>query len=158
MTYGLIDRKSHKFYTHMRTVFQAIENVQKQYNWLITDWECYPKNKEIEQLFEQEYCWLSGEELTDIVVKEDFQWIWGCLCGFQKNISLEEVLMHSLPLSENYNGYYQNPVSLQHPLSSVEIVPCDSSWILIISKDKSIIDSYMKKYPMSEVLSAFNQR
>ena len=28
MTYGLIDRKSHKFYTHMRTVFRAIENVQ----------------------------------------------------------------------------------------------------------------------------------
>ena len=29
---------------------------------------------------------------------------------------------------------------------------------LIISKDKSIIDSYMKKYPRSEDLSAFNQR
>ena len=106
MTYGLIDRKSHKFYTYMRTVFQAIENVQKQYNWLITDWECYPKNKEIKQFLDQEYCWLSGEELTDIVMKEDFQWIWGCLCGFQKNISLEEVLMYSLPSSENYNGYY----------------------------------------------------
>ena len=158
MAYGLIDRKSHKFYTHMRTVFQAIENVQKQYNWLITDCECYPKNKEIEQLLEQEYCWLSGEELTDIVLKEDCQWIWGCLCGFQKDLPLEEVFMHPLPSSNDYNGYYQNPVSLQHPLSSVEIVPCDSSWILIISKDQSIIDSYTKKYPKSEVLSEFNQR
>ena len=55
MTYGLIDRKSHKFYTHMRTVFEAIENVQKQYNWLITDWECYPENKEMEQLFVLRY-------------------------------------------------------------------------------------------------------
>ena len=139
-------------------MFQGINNAQKQYNWLITDCECYPKNKEIEELFDQKYCWLSGEELTDIVVKEDFQWIWGCLCGFQKDISLEEVLMHSLPSSQDYNRYYQNPVSLQHPLSSVEIVPSDSSWTLIISKDNTIIDSYIKKYPKSEDLSAFNQR
>ena len=158
MTYGVIDRKNQKFYTYLSKVFQGINNAQKQYNWLITDCECYPKNKEIEELFDQKYCWLSGEELTDIVVKEDFQWIWGCLCGFQKDISLEEVLMHSLPLSQDYNRYYQNPVSLQHPLSSVEIVPSDSSWTLIISKDNTIIDSYIKLYPKSEDLSAFNQR
>ena len=109
-------------------------------------------------MLEQEYCWLSGEELTDIVIKEDFQWIWGCLCGFKKDISLEEVLKHSLPSSEDYNGYYQNPVSLQHPLSSVEIIPSDSSWTLIMSKEKTIIDSYIKQYPKSEDLSAFNQK
>lgn len=158
MTYGLIDRKNHKFYTYMSTIFQAIDNMQKQYNWLITDCECYPENKKIEQLLDQEYCWLSGEELTDIVVKEDFQWIWGCLCGFQKDISLEEVLKYSLPSSKDYSGYFQNPVSLQHPLSSVEIVPCDSSLTVIISKDKNIIENYMKKFPKSEDLSAFNQR
>ena len=39
---------------------------------IITFCECYPKNKEIEELFDQKYCRLSGEELTDIVVKEDF--------------------------------------------------------------------------------------
>ena len=47
MTYGLIDRKSHKFYTYMRTVFQAIENEQKQYNWLITDWNVPLKTKKL---------------------------------------------------------------------------------------------------------------
>ena len=158
MIYGVIDRKNHKFYTYLSKVFQVINNAQNQYNWLITDWECYPKNKEIIQSLDQKYCWLSGEELTNIVVKEDFQWIWGCLCGFQKDISPEEVLGYPLPLSEGYNGYYENPVSLQHPLSSVEIVPSDSSWTLIISKDKTIIDSYIKKYPKSEDLSAFNQK
>ena len=72
MTYGVIDRKNQKFYTYLSKVFHGINNAQKQYNWLITDCECYPKNKEIEELFDQKYCWLSGEELTDIVVKEDF--------------------------------------------------------------------------------------
>ena len=158
MTYGLIDRKNHKFYTYMSTVFEAIENVQKQFNWLIADCVCYPNNREFEKLFENKYCWLSGEELTNIVAKEDFQWIWGCLCGFPKDIELEDVLKYPLPSSQDYNGYYQNPISLQHPLSSVEIVPSDSSWTLLVSKDKAIIDSYIKRYPKSEDLSAFNQK
>ena len=71
MTNGVIDRKNQKFYTYLSKVFHGINNAQKQYNWLITDCECYPKNKEIEELFDQKYCWLSGEELTDIVVKEN---------------------------------------------------------------------------------------
>ena len=158
MTHGIIDRKNHKFYTYVSKVFQAIGNVQKQYNWLITDCVCYPQNKEIVQLLDQEYCWISGDELTSLVEKEDFQWIWGCLCGFDKSIPIEEILQHPFPSAVDYNGYYQNPVSLQHPLSSVEIVPCDSSWTLIISKDKAIIDSYLKRYPKCEELSMFNQR
>ena len=128
-----------------------------QYNWLITDCICYPQNHDIKQLFEREYCWLSGDELSAIVKREDFQWIWGCLCGFQRDIAMEEVLNYPLPSAEGYDGYYQNPVSLQHPLSSVEIVPSDSSWTLIISKDKTVIDNYQKSYPMCEELSAFNQ-
>ena len=30
------------------------ENKQKDYNWLIADCECYPHNKEIEKLFDQQ--------------------------------------------------------------------------------------------------------
>ena len=76
----------------------------------------------------------------------------------EENITVEEVLKYPLPSAEDYNGYYQNPVSLQHPLSTVEIVPCDSSWTLIISRDKVIIDGYLKRYPKCEELSTFNQR
>ncbi len=158
MTYGLIDRKSCEFYTYMSTVFEAIENVQKQYNWLITDCVCYPLDKEIDQMLNQEYCWLSGEELSELVAKEDFQWIWGALCGFVKDIPLAEILKFPLPSAEDYNGYYNNPVSLQHPLSSLEIIPCDSSCILLISKDKAIIDYYLCKHPKAEDLSVFNQK
>ena len=157
MTYGIVDRKNHKFYTYMSKVFQAINNAQLQYNWLITDCVCYPQNDDIEKLLDQEYCWLSGDELTAIIEQEDFQWIWGCLCGFSKDIAMEDVLKHPLPSSVDYNGYYRNPVSLQHPLSSVEIIPCDSSWTLVLSKDKVITDSYLKSYPKCEDLSLFNQ-
>ena len=158
MTYGIIDRKNHKHYTYMSKVFQAMDHAQLQYNWLITGCVCYPKNIDIEKLLGQEYCWLSGEELSSMIEQEDFQWIWGCLCGFSKDITVEEVLKYPLPSAEEYNGYYQNPVSLQHPLSSVEIVPSDSSWTLIISNGKNIIDSYLKIYPKCEELLIVNQR
>ena len=158
MTYGIIDRKNHKYYTYMSKVFQAINNAQLQYNWLITDCVCYLQNNDIEKMLNQKYCWLTGDELSAIIEQEDFQWIWGCLCGFSKDITMEEVLKYRLPSAENYNGYYQNPISLQHPLSSVEIIPSDSSWILIISKNKTIIDSYLNRCPKCEELFLFNQR
>ena len=157
MTYGIVDRKNHKNYTYMSKVFHAMDNAQLQYNWLITNCVCYPQNNNIGKLLAQEYCWLSGDELSAIIEQEDFQWIWACLCGFSKDITREEALKYPLPSAESYNGYYQNPVSLQHPLSSVEIVPSDSSWTLIISKERSIIESYLKYYPMCEELSSFNQ-
>ena len=47
MTYGVIDRKNQIFYTYLSKVFQGINNAQKQYNWLITDCECYPKIKKL---------------------------------------------------------------------------------------------------------------
>ena len=158
MTFGLIDRKNHEIYTYMGEVFEAIDNAQNQYNWLVADCECYPESKKFEQLFSQEYCWLSGKELSEIVVQEEFQWIWGVLCGFEKHITLEEVLKYPLPSARDYNGYYQNPVSVQHPLSSVEIAPSDSSWIVIVSKDKRIVDNYLKRYPKTEELSVYNQK
>ena len=142
----------------MSKVFQAMDNAQLQYNWLITGCICYPQNNDIEKLLDQEYCWVTGDELSAIIEQEDFQWIWGCLCGFSKDITMEEALKYPLPSAEDYDGYYQNLVSLQHPLSSVEIVPSDSSWTLIISKDKTIIDSYLKRCPKSEELFSFNQR
>ena len=157
MIYGLIDRNTHEYYTYMSIVFQAIKNKQTQYNWLISDCECYPLDEEIDQLLNQEYCWLSGEELTELVAKEDFQWIWGALCGFEKDIPLDEILKFPLPSAQDYNGYYNNPISLQHPLSSLEIIPCDSSYTLLISKDKTIIDRYLSEYPKAETLSIFNQ-
>ena len=158
MAYGLIDRKNHKFYTYLSKVFEAIENKQKDYNWLISDCECYPRNKELETLFDQEYCWISGEELTAIIEEEDFQWIWAVLCGFEKDVPLSEILKHPLPNAQDYDGYYYNPVALQHPLSTLEIVPCDSSWTLLISEKKELIDHYIRTYPEAQNLAEFNKR
>lgn len=39
----------------------------------------------------KEYCWFTGEELTELVNNERIQWIWAVLSGFDKNIEFSEV-------------------------------------------------------------------
>ena len=157
MVYGLIDRKQQKYYTLLSNIFKAINNRQNNYNWLITSAECYPHNKNFKNLLDRDYCWLSGEELTKIIAHEDFQWIWAVLSGFEKDITLDEVLSYPLP-SVDYEGFWQLPLSIQHPLATVEIVPFDSSYTLVLSKNEQLVSDYYSAFPKSEDLRRFNSK
>jgi len=156
---GAILEKGEDYYTYLQGIFASINDVQKKYNWLITDCECYPQNMEFEErIFQfEKYGWLSGEELTDIIRTEDFQWIWGVLSGFNKDITLGEILKYDLPYADGYSGFWKNPVSIQHPLAQIEIVPWDSSCTIIISKDDSTVEAFIKGYPLSIDLAMYNE-
>ena len=150
MVYGAVNAKGEKYYTYLKKLFDAIGNKQQDFNWLITDCVCYPENPETDTILNQEYCWLSGDELTALVEAEDFQWIWGVLSGFDKSETLSDILKCDLPQAVDYGGFWNRPVSIQHPLAKVEIVPWDSSMTMIFSYDKSIIDRFRAAYPKSE--------
>lgn len=158
MVYGAIVEQGEKYYTDLGKVFRAIENEQIHYNWLITDCVCYPRDAEIDRLLAQKYCWLTGEELTKMVEKESFQWIWAVLSGFEKDIELSEVLKYPLPYADGYEGFWQNPISMQNPLASIEIVPWDSSLALILSNNQLVIEKFMKGFPLSESLKSYNAK
>ncbi|MDP4152765.1 MAG: hypothetical protein Q8865_04885 [Bacillota bacterium] len=152
---GAILQKGEIFYTRLSRVFSAINNAQENYNWLISYAECYPDSLEMQKLFENAYCWMSGESLSSMIEKEDFQWIWGALSGFKKDIPLSEILDNDLPDPE-YDGYWANPVSTQHPLASIEIVPMDSSLVVVISDNDKIIENFRMAMPLSEDLETYN--
>lgn len=172
MVYGVIDEKSKRYYTYLKDVFAAIGNRQTEFNWLITDTEIVAHSKELDALntnvqwqYESgksvavpapEFYFLSGEELTAIVSQDNSQWIWGVLSGFDKSVSIEDILKYPLPESNGYEGFWKNPPSIQHPLASVEIVPWDSSLVLVLSKDKEIVDSFRAAFPQSKELSEYN--
>ena len=158
MVYGAVNRKGEKYYTYLKKLFDAINNKQLEYNWLITDCTCYPENPKTDAMLRKDYCWLTGEELTDLVAQEDFQWIWAVLSGFGKSVELPDVLKHELPYAEGYEGFWSKPVSMQHPLAKIEIVPWDSSMTMIFSDDKGIIDSFRAAYPYSEDFEEYIER
>jgi len=158
MVYGAINEKGEKFYTYLPKLFDVIDNAQLDYNWLITDCFCNTKTQIEEDIDEKGYCWISGEELTKFVRENDVQWIWAVLSGFSKEIPLSEVLTQPLPFADGYSGFWHNPISVQHPLATVEIVPWDSSLTLFFSTDKDLVDKFMTGYPYSEDLTAYNAR
>nr|WP_316625037.1 hypothetical protein [uncultured Ruminococcus sp.] len=174
MVHGLIDTKSKRFYTFIKDVFDAIDNKQVDYNWLITDTEIVARSDELDALntcvrwtFENgkpiavpapDYYFLSGENLTNIITEDDSQWIWGVLSGFDKSISLEDILKYPLPESKEYEGFWKNPPSVQHPLASLEIVPWDSSCVLLLSTEKEIVEKFKKSFPESQDLSVYNSK
>lgn len=156
MVYGVIDEKSERGYTLMNRVFDAINNKQMEYNWLITDIECLVDK--IEKCYKNGYCWLTGEELTKIVREDDNQWIWAVLSGFEKDISLSEILQYPLPYADGYGGFWKNPLSIQHPLATIEIVPWDSTLTLLLSKQADLTQDFLHFFPFSGDLWVYNER
>lgn len=153
---GAILDKGEPYFTNLSKVFAGINQEQKKYNWLITDCVCYPQSSEFSELLSRQYCWISGSELSKIVESEHFQWIGAVLSGFEKNVTLDEVLKYNLPYANDYDGFWNNPVSIQHPMASVEIVPWDSSLTLVISKNEKLVVDFMKAFPLSEDLETYN--
>lgn len=154
--YGAILEKGESWYTCMGKIFRAIGDAQKNYNWLISDADCFPMTPEFSELLARESCWLTGEALTAMVEREDFQWIWAVLSGFPKEVPLERVLEHPLPYADGYEGFWKNPLTLQHPLAEVELVPWDSSATLVLSTRKELVEDYRRFSPLSEDLAQYN--
>lgn len=71
-------------------------------------------------------------------------------------IPISKILDHSVPYADGYKGFWQTPLSMQHPLAAIEIVPWDSSLTLIFSHDEEIIENFMKAFLLSEDLSVYN--
>ena len=106
---------------------------------------------------QKDYLWVSGKEIKSLFQLEDFQWVWGVLSGFSSNILLEDVLKYPLPNADGYPGFWENPVTLQHPLAEMELVAWDSSCTLCIAKNELIIDEFLALYSQAEDLEKYNK-
>ncbi len=154
---GAVLNKGQEYYTYMKKVFESIGNVQKNYNWLITSCECYPQNPIYFDILSREYCWITGNELTQMVMDEDFQWIWGVLSGFPSYISFGEVIKYGIN-TLNMEGFWSPTPTMFHPLAEIEIVPWDSTLTLILSKNNEIVDNFMNYFKVAEDLETYNKR
>ena len=153
---GIVINKGEKVFTLLANIFDSINNIQRKYNWLITGHECYPQNKKYAEILSKEWCWLTGDELTDMVEDENFQWIWGVLSAFPKHIKKETILKYKLPRARENSKIWQNPISMQHTLSVMEIIAWDSSMTVVISKCDDVINQLKSDKPWAEDLEQYN--
>lgn len=138
-----------EYYTYMLKLLNAIGGRSLKYNWLITNIEAYPQdNGELDKLIrENDYLFLSTDELISMLEKNDFQWIWGVFSAIPKEYTKEEVLKYELPFVDgNYDIYKEDIFVIQHPLADIEIVAEDSSSVFIVSKDDDIAEKFKDLY------------
>lgn len=137
-------------------VLNCINNFE-QYSCLITNIECYPEDEEISRILNGEYCWIEGKELQRLLTKEDFQWIWGVISVFPKDVALAEMLEYKYPYADGYKGFWENPIKLQHPLAISEIVVWDGTLMLLISKNDETVNMLMEKNIFAKDLEEYNR-
>lgn len=152
---GAILYKGKIGHTNLGRIFNAINNEQLKYNWLVTCCECYFTDNEVNNFLEQDYVWISGEDLTKIIEKEDAQFVWGIFSAFSKGVTLAEVLKHELPNSEN-PSYMQNHVPIQHPLAEIEIGAFDSTFTTLICRDDRLTNMFLAYFPLAKDLDEMN--
>ena len=148
--YGAVSEDDCPTYTHLSKLFGALGDKQKDYNWLITDCECLASDEKLRNSFADSKI-VSGEELTNIVRREDFQWIWGVLSGFKKEIPIDEILRYPAPSAERRGlcGVYP---SISHPLAQIEITAFDSSRLFFFSRDLSLFRRFAAGYPKCRIM------
>ncbi|MDL2232399.1 hypothetical protein LJC63_02305 [Ruminococcaceae bacterium OttesenSCG-928-L11] len=134
-------------------LFPAFAKELKSRNWLISNRECshYPDER---IKIGSEYNWFAGEELLDIISNHQIQFIWAIFSGFPKSITFNEIMKYELPDHE-YAGYWKNPISIQHPLSDMEIAAWDSTYTTIIATDDTFIDLFVNHFPQSQDLQHY---
>jgi hypothetical protein len=96
---------------------------------------------EIIKSLNNDYMWITGENLYQIIEMYKIQFVWGVFSGFDKDISFERIMEYELPKSEGYN-HSENKLDTQNPLAKVELVADDSTCLFFKSK----IDIYTKKF------------
>ena len=152
---GVILQSGFKYFTPMHKILTPLHEDVLKHNWLITDCEC---NWSPDSRLLEDYCLLSGRELLHLVEGNDIQFIWAVFSAFSPEISQERILTHPLPYANGYREFWKNPVTMQHPLASIEIVAWDSSLALCISSNDAIIRKFSEAFPLSKDLAEDNRR
>ena len=158
--YMIEQMKKNIYFPSLKFIFQDLYFLNKDFNWLITDCECNPEKKEYFDLFNfnfNETLWITGEKLSRIVIESDFQWIWASLSGFKKDVKEEDVLKYKRPYARDNPVFWQNPVSIQHPLAEVELVPWDGMHLLFIIKNNKYANIFYEKFPLAKDLETYNR-
>ena len=65
-----------EYYTCLKQILYDLELADKQYLWLISDFEACPRKEKYQEIvYNNEYLLMNTNELINMLEDEDFQWI-----------------------------------------------------------------------------------
>lgn len=135
-------------YTHLLKLLKSLGGSNLKYKWLISDIEAYPQNKSYNDLFNNDYIFLSNHELLTILENEDIQFINGIFSAIPANFKKNEVFQYTVPRINKIDLKYYVALNIQHPLADIEIACIDSTYFSITSRQEINKDLF-KEYPLA---------
>jgi hypothetical protein len=158
MLKGAVFEEKVSEYIYMNQVFSKMRDFYQDYNWLITDYDCFdypsknlPKN--------ERYIWLTGIEVEEVIEHTQLPFIWGVFSGFNKKLKKEEVLLNlpsNFPIAEGCE-VWKSDFQIQHPLAQIEMIAWEGTYIVLLSKKEELIHSFRDRFPESEDLYEYNK-
>lgn len=143
-----------QYYTMMKQVLYDLELTNKDYLWLISDIEAYPRKEKYQDIVQEEYLLINTKEFAEMLEYEDFQWVWAVFSAIPPNYKTEDILQFELPYimdieEKTYNPCTDEPKT-QHPYAEFEIYAFDSSYMFMITDNTELISRFKKSYPLYE--------
>lgn len=131
------------YYTDLALVFRALGGRQKEFNWLVTDFEGHVLGNSLQDVpagfgFGSEPKWLSGEALTPFVERNPIQFVWAVLSCFPLGVVLDPGRLDVEPYADGNPMFWGEHVAVQHPEAVAEIVCWDSTRTFLLSKDEDL--------------------
>ena len=153
IAWSAILREGEPWYTSLKTVFDALENRQTTYHFLLAGIET---NRE--KLPHCEYCpepvWISGTSLTRLVCEHNIQWIWGAFLAFPPELTQTEILSSTRALYAPSDAS-RDSFALRNCFSETKaefmIYADDSSFVEVISRSRELIEIFHAHKPLSEI-------
>ena len=142
-------------YTQLNLFLPIIKEIICSYNWLLTDID---SDYSSENLHISNYDFLSGKDFQKLIVEETCTYAWGVFSAVSPEVPIEKVLENGLPYANGYTGFWENPITIQNKLASIEMVIWDGEMALIISRDEKVVNGFLDYYTLSEELEKYNNR
>lgn len=145
--------KDGQAHTFLGRVFDALENQQVHYNFLLVGIEAYPVAPEF-QFVNRDPVWISGEELTHMIGQEDFQWVWGALLAFLPSVSREQAVSRVCdlyaPSSSDQDSWH---VRNRFPETGAEfmIFAEDSTYTELLARRRELVERFCRHEPRAKM-------
>ena len=140
-------------HTFLGRVFDALEGRQADYDFLLTGVEAYPSDPGFRRV-NHAPLWISGRELTDMVRREDFQWVWGALLAYAPEAAGEEALFRVMglytPESPDRDSWRVRD-RFAETGAEVLIFAEDSTCTQLLTRDRALLEIFCRHEPRAAV-------
>jgi hypothetical protein len=145
------------FHTDLQTVFRAIGEREKEFDWLVTDLDCdtFPV------VFQGgNSAWvLPGHTFADVVSRETtpIRFNWGTFSGVGGGVKIDLAHLADLPYADGNAALWSGPPAIQYRGAAVEIVCWNARATLLLTTDEDLYRRFRAYFPESLGLEERNR-